>query len=402
MLNVRSESPEHRRLITYSKDGATRWTKAFFHKQLVEPICMASIVRYSEKPAADKDIIVFANPHNLGRADGKAAPGVPRDRRRLSIKLTCDEGKTWPVNKVLEPGYSAYSDLAVLPDGTILCLYERGRDADAAAKRPTSYAYLTLARFNLEWVMQGQDFAPPKSDYGAKRVDFKVAGCDAFIIYPTKPAADGSKPWVWYAPTTADHPGPANAWLLSRLLANGFYIGGVRVGETFANPQSRASFTEFYNYMVTDLGLSPKACLLAQSRGGLNHYNWAADHPDKVRCIAGIFPVGDLRSYPGLKRAAPAYGLSPEEFLARLPEYNPIERLAPIAKAKVPILLIHGDADKAVPLEQNSKVVCDRYRALGGPVELVIVPGKGHQNDPGFFESERMLRFLLSQGRGPF
>jgi sialidase-1 len=156
MLNVRSESKEHRRLITYSKDGATRWTKPFFHKQLAEPICMASIVRYSEQPAADKDIIVFANPHNLGRADGKAAPGVPRDRRRLSIKLTCDEGKTWPVNKVLEPGYSAYSDLAVLPDGTILCLYERGRDADAAIKRPTSYAYLTLARFNLEWLMQGR------------------------------------------------------------------------------------------------------------------------------------------------------------------------------------------------------------------------------------------------------
>lgn len=94
-------------------------------------------------------------------ADQQAAPGVPRDRRRLSIKLTSDEGKTWPVNKVLEPGYSAYSDLAVLPDGTILCLYERGRDAESATQRPTSYSYLTLARFNLEWLTDGKDALSP-------------------------------------------------------------------------------------------------------------------------------------------------------------------------------------------------------------------------------------------------
>src|SRR5205085_3897941 len=113
----------------------------------------------------------------------------------------------------------------------------------------------------------------------------------------------------------------------------------------------------------------------AQSRGGLNHYNFAADHPEWVRCIAGIFPVGDLRSFPNLKRAAPAYGLSVEELETQLPQHNPIERLAPIAKAKIPVLHIHGDADKVVPLEKNSQVIYDRYRSLGGPMELIVVPG---------------------------
>jgi sialidase-1 len=79
---------------------------------------------------------------------------VSRDRKNLSVKLSLDEGNTWPVNKSLEPGYSAYSDMAVLPDGTILCLYERGRASDSQNKKPTSYAYLTLARFNLEWLME--------------------------------------------------------------------------------------------------------------------------------------------------------------------------------------------------------------------------------------------------------
>jgi sialidase-1 len=156
MLNVRSESPPHRRLITTSKDGAAGWSKPEFHPQLLEPICMASMVRLSQQPGGDKNRLLFVNPHNLDRGDGKAKPGVSRDRKNLSVKLSYDEGKTWPVNKVLEPGYSAYSDLAVGPDDTIYCFYERGT-AEAATKRPTSYSYLTLARFNLEWLTDGQD-----------------------------------------------------------------------------------------------------------------------------------------------------------------------------------------------------------------------------------------------------
>lgn len=156
MLNVRSESKNHRRLVTTSRDGATGWSKPQFDDALLEPICMASIVRVSEKPASTRNRILFANPHNLERADGKAAEGKSRDRKNLSLKLSYDEGKTWAVNKPLEPGYSAYSDVAVLRDGTLLCFYERGRKGDAG-KNPTSYAGLTVARFNLEWLTDGKD-----------------------------------------------------------------------------------------------------------------------------------------------------------------------------------------------------------------------------------------------------
>jgi len=157
LLNARSESDAHRRIQTISHDGATGWTKPEFNEQLLEPICMGSMIRFSRKPDNDKNRILFANPHNLERADGKAKEGVSRDRKNLSVKLSYDECQTWPVNKPLEAGYSAYSDLAVLADGTILCFYERGRAGDAAQKKPTSYAYLTLARFNLEWLTDGKD-----------------------------------------------------------------------------------------------------------------------------------------------------------------------------------------------------------------------------------------------------
>lgn len=75
MLNVRSESKAHRRLVTISPDGATGWSKPRFDDALLEPICMASIIRLSEQPASDKNRIVFANPHNFARADGKETDG---------------------------------------------------------------------------------------------------------------------------------------------------------------------------------------------------------------------------------------------------------------------------------------------------------------------------------------
>jgi sialidase-1 len=156
MLNVRSESQAHRRLVTLSADGATGWSRPRFDDALLEPICMASLVRLSDGATGDRDRILFANPHNLDRADGKAKPGGSRDRRNLSIKLSYDEGETWPVNQALEPGYSAYSDMAVGPDGTIYCFYERGRN-DTRNTKPTNYSYLTLARFNLEWLTDGKD-----------------------------------------------------------------------------------------------------------------------------------------------------------------------------------------------------------------------------------------------------
>lgn len=149
LLNLRSVSPANRRALSYSKDGATGWSKAVFDQQLLEPICMASIVRVSEKPSR----IIFANPHNLTRADGKDTPGLRRDRKNLMLKLSYDEAQTWAVNKALEPGPSAYSDLAVGRDGTIFCFYE----AAGADGSLSNSGRLVLARFNLEWLTDGKD-----------------------------------------------------------------------------------------------------------------------------------------------------------------------------------------------------------------------------------------------------
>ena len=151
MLNVRSESKAHRRLVTTSKDGATGWSTPKFDDALLEPICMAGIVRFSTEASGGKNRVLFSNPDNLSRADGREEPGKFRDRKNVSVKLSYDEGRTWPVSKSVEPGASMYSDIAVTHAGTILCFYGRGSKPGFAGDA------LTLARFNLEWLTDGKD-----------------------------------------------------------------------------------------------------------------------------------------------------------------------------------------------------------------------------------------------------
>ena len=68
------------------------------------------------------------------------------------MRLSYDECRTWPVARLLQPGNSAYSDLALAPDRTILCLFERGEKS--------SYERISLASFTVEWLTQGADRMP--------------------------------------------------------------------------------------------------------------------------------------------------------------------------------------------------------------------------------------------------
>jgi sialidase-1 len=152
MLNIRNESPRHRRLVSFSDDGATGWSRPQLDDALFEPVCSGSIARLTRRPDHAQDRLVFANPDSRQNPAGPNAWGAwPREN--LTVRLSYDEGQTWPVAKVLEPGISGYSDLAAGPDGTIYCTYEDG----GIGGEMYSTACLTLARFNLEWLAEGVD-----------------------------------------------------------------------------------------------------------------------------------------------------------------------------------------------------------------------------------------------------
>lgn len=151
MFNMRSESPNRRRLAAFSPDGVSGWAGHRWEAALLEPVCMASLVRYDWPQEGRPGRILFANPDNLENELIRPGGNLAHDRKRLSVKMSLDDGRTWPVSRVLEQGPSGYSDLAVLADGTILCLYEA-----EIVTRMCDDRYLRLARFNLSWLTSQQ------------------------------------------------------------------------------------------------------------------------------------------------------------------------------------------------------------------------------------------------------
>lgn len=125
------------RALATSQDGGASWSELSFDPTLIEPICQASLIRHVGHGAADSpSALLFSN------------PASKTSRVDLTVRLSYDSGKTWPVSRLLNPGRSAYSNLAILPDGTIACLYERGK--------AIPYETITFARFTMDWLAGGR------------------------------------------------------------------------------------------------------------------------------------------------------------------------------------------------------------------------------------------------------
>jgi alpha-beta hydrolase superfamily lysophospholipase len=186
-----------------------------------------------------------------------------------------------------------------------------------------------------------------------------------------------------------------------RFLEAGIAVAGIDVGESYGSPDGRKLFSAFYDHVIATRSFSSKPCLLGRSRGSLWTSSWAIENPKKIAGIAGIYPAFDLRTYPGVARAAPAYGLTAEELENQLGVHNPIQRIDVLADARVPAFLIHGDQDTVIPLEDNSNAVVRSYKASGAEafVQLQVVKGQGHNFWPGFFRCRDLVDFAITRAR---
>ena len=198
---------------------------------------------------------------------------------------------------------------------------------------------------------------------------FNRRGCK--LVLPDKPAP--ARPWVWRARFWGHEPQTDIA-----LLKKGFHVAYINVGGLYGAPPAVKIWDRFHQYLTTEHKLAARPALEGMSRGGLIIYNWAAANPDKVSCIYGDAPVCDIRSWPGKTgtQCLKVYGITTEQ-LADF-KGNPIDHLAPLAKAKVPMLIVAGDADKVVPMKENALVMQERYRKLGCQIQLISKPGIGH------------------------
>ncbi|MBI1257033.1 MAG: exo-alpha-sialidase [Chloroflexi bacterium] len=130
MLNMRNYDPTHRaRQVALSDDGGITWTDQHGDEALIEPVCQASIHRFS--PAQTQSLIVFANPASTEK------------RENMTLRASQDDGKTWSLLTSLWAGPSAYSDLSDVSEGRMACLYECGDH--------NPYEFLRLATFDVQW-----------------------------------------------------------------------------------------------------------------------------------------------------------------------------------------------------------------------------------------------------------
>ena len=216
--------------------------------------------------------------------------------------------------------------------------------------------------------------------HGFERIDYQVEGAAAVLVSPCAPRPDGA--WIQRAEFFDHRP-----QLDLALLARGFHLAYVEVGNTFGSPSAMRIWERFHDRLAR-AGLSRRPVLEGLSRGGLYVHNFASLHPRRVGCVLGDNPVCDFKSWPGGKGVGPG---SPSDWRKLISDYgfrdeaealayrgNPVDTLGPLARARVPVIHVAGDADEVVPYGENSKLLVERYRAMGGPVRTIVRTGFRH------------------------
>ena len=243
---------------------------------------------------------------------------------------------------------------------------------------------LTVFSFATEGeaAMQKSDAFPGKKSQwqGFDRYDFSLDGRGAIVVAPKTPAA--GRPWIWRARFFGHEPAVDIS-----LLKKGFHLAYIDVANLYGGPQAVGHWNAFYEFLTEKHGLATKPALEGMSRGGLIIFNWAAANPNKVACIYADAPVCDIKSWPGglgkgsgshgdWKLCQKAYKLTPENLAGF--KGSPIDGLKPLAKADIHLLHVCGAADKVVPMAENTSVVEDRYKKLGGQIRVIVKPNCGH------------------------
>lgn len=283
---------------------------------------------------------------------------------------------------------------------------------DVGHKRPGMASGIPIADGNAKAaeleneIRKIQPLLPPqfpgvRSDYhGYDRFDFLVDGVKATVVTPWTLTANSHRPWIWRAEFFDHRPE-----LDLALLAKGFHLVYIEVGNTFGAPSAMKHWDAFYATLTNTYGLSPKPTLEGLSRGGLYIYNWAARHPKAVSVLYGDNPVCDFKSWPGGKGIGPG---SPDDWKKLINDYgfkseaeamaftgNPIDNLAPLAKAHVPIIHCAADADEAVPYPENTVVLKKRYEDLGGQITVIVKHGFKH-HPHGLDDPTPLVEFILA------
>ena len=145
------------RLIATSSDGGDNFTDSVPDDELIDPVVQASLFRYSFGGSGEDNILLFSNPISSPDANPPF-----RSRENLTVRLSNDDGETWPIDRLVNPERSAYSSLSRQANDNIGLLYE-GLSSDADPSLNPAFN-ISFASFNLEWLTEESTNPPDAVD----------------------------------------------------------------------------------------------------------------------------------------------------------------------------------------------------------------------------------------------
>lgn len=254
-----------------------------------------------------------------------------------------------------------------------------------------------------------EGFPGQKIDFrGYDRYDrIKTSKGHFSIVCPKDPAP--GKPWLWRSLFWEAIKQFSNADL--KLVDEGYHVV-LAHGDVAGHPSGNANIDAAYEMVTEQFGFAKTCSMASMSRGTLSLFRWATENPEKVNSIYVDNGVCNVLSWPAGKlvlgndsvaSGAPAswkdfkakFGYATDEEALQTQE-SPIDLLEPLAKAGVPILMVCGNKDTAVPYEENDAIMERRYRLLGGDI-TVIVEDKGHSH--GMKDPTPVLAFIRKHTR---
>ena len=129
LLNMRSNRGHKMRAVSTSTDGGVTWSRCIDRRDLPEPVCQANMIRFTWKRDNQPSRIAFSNPASTTK------------RANLTVRLSYDEGETWPINRVIYQEAAAYSCMSVLPNGNLAIVFERD-----------NYAFISYYEISRRWL----------------------------------------------------------------------------------------------------------------------------------------------------------------------------------------------------------------------------------------------------------
>ena len=202
---------------------------------------------------------------------------------------------------------------------------------------------------------------------------FTLNGYTATVLIPENPNGK----WIWKTEFFHEFEQAEVA-----LFERGYTRVNFRISDKFGNHEAVRLMRKFHKELLKRYTfLDEKGILFGFSRGGLYAYNYALYYPESVSKIYLDAPVLNLRTWPWHKGVnhdlfCKAYNVNEETFESF--RGSPVDTVAEFAEYDIPLLIVAGDRDETVPIEQNTYVFANYYKSIGKTFELIVKEGVGH------------------------